>query len=136
MTDQIYLLDTNMITGILKKDARLVDRVTQALSADARLILSPIVYYEIKRGLLRRDAKKQLEFFEQWAETLRWDDLRREDWTLAARLWAVEIGQGRPPQDTDILIAAQAQRLKSILVTANEDHFAHFGLRLENWPAP
>jgi predicted nucleic acid-binding protein len=87
-----------MITGILKKDARLVDRVTQALSADARLILSPIVYYEIKRGLLRRDAKKQLEFFEQWAETLRWDDLRREDWTLTARLWAVEIGQGRPPQ--------------------------------------
>jgi tRNA(fMet)-specific endonuclease VapC len=133
MTASAYLLDTNVITGILKQDARIVDRVTAALSADARMILSPIVYYEIKRGLLRRDARKQLEFFEQFAQSLHWDDLHRVDRMAAAQLWAGEVAHGRPPQDADILLAAQAQRLKAILVTANERHFAQLGVRLENW---
>jgi tRNA(fMet)-specific endonuclease VapC len=98
-------------------------------------MLSPVVYYEIQRGLLRRDARKQLRFFEQLVEALRWDDLQHADWRQAAQLWADEIASGRPPQDADILIAAQAHRLKAILVTANEDHFNHLGLRIENWPA-
>ena len=135
MTSPNYLLDTNIITGILKQDALVVDHVTAALAADARLFLSPIVYYEIKRGPLRRDARKQLAFFEQLTQTLHWDDLQRADWNTAARLWAGEIAQGRPPQDADILIAAQSHRLKAILVTANADHFAHLGIRLENWSA-
>ncbi len=63
MTGQAYLLDTNVLTGILKKDARIVNRLTEVLAADAQLILSPVVFYEIQRGLLRRDAKKQLGFF-------------------------------------------------------------------------
>ena len=135
MTGATYLLDTNVVTGILKQDARVVDRVTEALTADARLFLSPIVYFEIKRGLLRRDARKQLEFFEQLAQSLHWDDLRRTDWNAAAQLWAGEVTHGRPPQDADILIAAQAQRLKAILVTANEDHFRYHGVRVANWLA-
>ena len=133
MTAPTYLLDTNAITGILKRDARVVEHVTAALTADARLFLSPIVYYEVKRGLLRRDARKQLEFFEQLARSLRWDDLQRVDWDTAARLWASEVAHGHPPQDADILIAAQSYRLKAILVIANEHHFAHLGIRVENW---
>ncbi len=53
MTGQAYLLDTNVLTGILKKDARIVNRLTEVLAADAQLILSPVVFYEIQRGLLR-----------------------------------------------------------------------------------
>jgi tRNA(fMet)-specific endonuclease VapC len=135
MTTAVYLLDTNIVTGILKRDARVVNHVAEALSANARLILSLVVYFEIKRGLLRRDAKNQLAFFEQLAQTLYWDDLHREDWGIAAELWAAEIASGRPPQDADILIAAQVRRLQCILVTNNEDHFAHFGLQIENWLA-
>jgi hypothetical protein len=36
----------------LKKDARILDRISQALAADAHLSLSPVVFYEIKRGLV------------------------------------------------------------------------------------
>ena len=133
MTRPLYLLDTNILTGVLKKDARIVNRLTEVLAADARLILSPVVFYEIRRGLLRRDARQQLGFFEQWIKTLKWDDLQRVDWNAAAEMWASETAQGRPPQDADILIAVQARRLKAILVTANEDHFKPLGIEIENW---
>jgi tRNA(fMet)-specific endonuclease VapC len=133
MSRPSYLLDTNILTGILKKDARVVAPLTAALADNARLILSPIVYYEIKRGLLKRDAKRQLNFFEQWVKTLWWEDVLRADWTMAAELWATETAQGRPPQDADILIAAQSRRLKATLVTANIAHFKFLGIWLENW---
>ena len=132
MTSQAYLLDTNVMTGILKKDARILDRISQALAADAHLILSPVVFYEIKRGLMRRDARRQLGFFEQLIKTLWWNDLQRTDWQRAAELWADETTRGRPPQDADLLIAAQAHRLKAIVVTANEDHFISLGVKIEN----
>jgi tRNA(fMet)-specific endonuclease VapC len=135
MTSQVYLLDTNVITGIMKKDACVLDRISQALAADAHLILSPLVFYEIKRGLMRRDAKRQLGFFEQLIKTFWWNDLQRTDWQRAAELWANEIAHGRPPQDADLLIAAQAHRLKAIVVTANEDHFTPLGVKIENWLA-
>ena len=41
MTRPLYLPDTNILTGVLKKDARIVNRPTEVLAADARLILSP-----------------------------------------------------------------------------------------------
>ncbi len=132
---QTYLLDTNMITGILRRDAKVASRLREALSADARIIMSPVVYYEIRRGLLRRDAKKQLGFFEQLAETFPWNDLLRPDWETASEWWASETSHGRTPQDADLLIAAQARRLSAVLVTDNERHFAHLNLTIENWVA-
>ncbi|HEY4688808.1 MAG TPA: PIN domain-containing protein [Anaerolineae bacterium] len=132
---QTYLLDTHVITGILKRDAKVAGRLRRALDADARIVISPVVYYETRRGLLKRDAKKQLGFFEQLAETFHWDDLLRPDWETASEWWASETGQGRPPQDADLLIAVQARRLTAVLVTDNERHFDHFNLTTENWLA-
>ena len=39
------------------------------LAANANIILSPVVFYEIKRGLLKKDARKQLGFFDQLVTT-------------------------------------------------------------------
>jgi len=132
---QTYLLDTNVITGILKRDDKVAGRLRQALDADARIVISPVVYYETRRGLLKRDAKKQLGFFERLAGAFQWDDLRRPDWETASEWWASETSQGRPPQDADLLIAAQAHRLNAVLVTNNERHFDHLNLSIENWLA-
>jgi len=74
-------------------------------------------------------------FFDRLMKTLVWDDVQRVDWLTAAELWANETALGRPPQDADLLIAAQAHRLKAIVVTANEDHFASLGVKIENWLA-
>ena len=131
--NNVYLLDTNIITGVLKKDANIVRRLNEALKANALVVLSCVAFYEIKRGLLKKDVKKQLVFFEQLAQSLEWADLLRSDWDLAAQLWAVEANQGRPLQDTDLLMATQARRLKAVVVTNNEKHFANLGATIENW---
>jgi predicted nucleic acid-binding protein len=56
--EQIYLLDTNIISLLLRRDPVVEQRLESAFAADATIILSPIVFYETKRGLWKRDAKK------------------------------------------------------------------------------
>jgi tRNA(fMet)-specific endonuclease VapC len=113
-----------------------VERRTEAtLAANATIILSPIVYYEVKRGLLKRDAKKQTEFFERLIPKFAWQDFEWDDWELAAHLWVERTKIGRPIEDADLLIAAQAKRLGAILVTDNADDFGDLGVKIENWRA-
>lgn len=128
------MLDTNIVTGILKKDARVVSRLRQALTANAAITLSPVVFYEVKRGLLKKDARKQTGFFEQLAGTFHWDDLQRLDWDSAAKIWAEATHIGHSPSsDADLLIATHARRLNAVVVTDNERHFAPLGVQIENW---
>ncbi|MBI5292832.1 MAG: PIN domain-containing protein [Chloroflexi bacterium] len=133
---QHYVLDTNIVTGILKKDARVVSRLRQALAANAMIALSPVVFYEVKRGLLKKDAHKQMGFFEKLANTFQWDDLQRPDWDSAAQIWAAATRVGHSPSsDADLLIATHARRLNAVVVTDNERHFARLGVQIENWLA-
>lgn len=130
-----YLLDTNIISLLLRRHATVIQRTEAALVANATIILSPIVYYEVKRGLLKRDAKKQTDFFEQLMSKFAWQDFEPNDWEEAARLWASRMSKGAPITDADVLIAAQAKRLDAILVTDNTKDFADLGVKTENWKA-
>ena len=128
-----YLLDTNVISLILRRD-RVVERKTeQVLAANALVVLSPVVFYEIERGLLKRDAKKQKEFFENLISKFEWHDIDRIDWEEAAQLWMERENLGRPIDDANLLIAVQAKRSGAILVTDNEKDFDGLGVKVENW---
>ena len=131
---QHYVLDTNIVTGILKKNARVVGRLRQALAANSKITFSPVVFYEVKRGLLKKDARKQLGFFEKLVNTFQWDNLQHSDWDLAAQIWAATSRAGHSPSsDADLLIATHARRLNAVVVTDNERHFAPLGVQIENW---
>lgn len=130
-----FLLDTNILSAILRKETTVEHRFRRAVADDDILLLSVVVHYEITRGLLKRDAKKQMVTFEYLANQLAWCDVIAEDWELAARLWAERFKSGRPLQDADLLIAAQAKRLGAILVTDNEKDFDDLGVKTENWKA-
>jgi tRNA(fMet)-specific endonuclease VapC len=129
------LLDTNILSAIIRKEAFAEQRFRQAVADDDVLLLSIVVFYEVRRGLLKRDAKKQTAVFEHLVNQIAWCDVVREDWELAARLWVERTKIGRPIEDADLLIAAQAKRLGAILVTDNEKDFDDLGLTLENWKA-
>ncbi|MBI5301451.1 MAG: hypothetical protein HY868_04885 [Chloroflexi bacterium] len=58
-----YLLDTNIISLLLRRNQSVEQRAEDSFVANDVLVLSPIVYFEIKRGLLKRDAQKQSAFF-------------------------------------------------------------------------
>jgi predicted nucleic acid-binding protein len=92
-----------------------------------------VVFYEVYRGLLHLDARKQLTFFLNLAATLTWDDLTQVDWETAAHLWADLRRNGRLVGDADILIGAYAMRHGAVVVTRNTRHFEYLGVATENW---
>lgn len=130
-----YVLDTNMITALLRGEPGVTAAMTEAVGAGAELFLCPVVFYEILRGLLHRDARNQLQLFLRYAALLAWDDFSQDDWQEAARLWAELRSQGLQTGDADLLIGVYALRRLAVVVTANEKDFAPLGVPAENWLA-
>ncbi len=119
----------------------IADWISQCLLNGSRIVVPAIVYYELKRELLR--AKKtfgigRLDAFVNAAPG-RYLPLSDEALRLAAELWARSRQEGRPTAeakalDIDVLIAAQALSLKDdvIIVTTNPKHLSQF-IAAKHW---
>jgi tRNA(fMet)-specific endonuclease VapC len=127
------VLDTNAISRVLRRDATVVTRLEEAAVGGDDLFMCPVVYYELRRGLEHRDARRQLDDLDAFTRTLHWVDYDRGMWTDAAQLWADRRRHGRPHDDADLLIAAFTRRLRARLVTNNTDDFADLGVSLVDW---
>jgi predicted nucleic acid-binding protein len=92
-----------------------------------------VVYYELWRGLLKRNAQRLLLHLERLLAQLLWIDLTRSDWEAAATLWARTQLAGRPHADADILIAAQANNRRATVITDNARDFQDVADELESW---
>lgn len=53
-----YALDSNIVSYLLKRDIQTWKRYNQEADAGKECVIPPIVYYEVKRGLLAVDATK------------------------------------------------------------------------------
>jgi predicted nucleic acid-binding protein len=115
------------------RNPEVVERHAQAEAEGAELVLCPVVAYEIRRGLEHRSAARQQEDFAVIERHWERDDLVRQDWALAAKLWARRASEGRPTSDADLLIAAHAARLGATIVTSNVRHFEGLGVAVEDW---
>jgi predicted nucleic acid-binding protein len=103
---------------------------------DDLLIGCPLVFHEVKRGLLAKGARSQLIRLQMLFDSFEWQDYELADWDLAAQLWAQRRSKGNPINDADLFIAAFALRRSAVLVTANEKDFTELGLTIENWANP
>ena len=128
-----FVLDTNTVSQILRRNATVLERLGGAAGGGDDLYMSPVVFYESWRGLAYRDAGRQLEDLEAFTRTLRWVDYERAMWLDAARLLADRRREGRPHDDADLLIAAFARRLRATLVTNNSSDFADLGVEVIDW---
>jgi predicted nucleic acid-binding protein len=54
----------------------------------AKIYLCPVVWFEVRRGLLQRDARRQVQIFERFAALLEWRDLDRRFSDELAAAWA------------------------------------------------
>jgi len=131
MSPQRYVFDTNIFTAILRQEQGIKARL-QA-TPQAELYLCPIVFYEVYRGLLYRDARKQLDFFLNYTSQFTWHDYTKEDWRAAGEHWAKLRLRGYQMADNDLLIAVFALQRQAILVTDNEKHFEALGVPMQNW---
>ncbi len=129
----IYVLDTNVLSDRINGVQIIEQKLNVAIQAGDRMCLCQAVHYEVFRGLLRTNATRKQQFFEEkLVPALEWVVLIDEDWRQAARFWALATTSGKQLSDVDLLIAAVAARLNAVIVSSDEDFDALPVLR-EDW---
>lgn len=109
-----------------------------------RVIVPAIIYYELKRELLRAGKTFSVGRLESFVTSTpdRYLPLSDEALRLAAELWARARRQGRPTADVkdldvDVILAAQALSFGPapsdvVVATSNEKHLSQF-VTANNW---
>lgn len=133
MNEVLYVVDSDIFIDVLRKKANVHERIMLELASNSRFVLCPVVYYEVRRGLLDRDASAQLQVFDALTETFQYESLVKDDWKNACVEWARLKQQGTAVGDRDILISVFARRLGAIVVSGNEKHFQALNADFENW---
>jgi predicted nucleic acid-binding protein len=130
----IFVLDTNIISYYFKGQPEVARNIEKALSAGNGLIIDPIVYYEVKRGLMAVNARRLLKEFDDLCEVFgvgRFDNGILDD---AIAIYVEQRKAGRTMEDADIFIAAFCKKHGFTLVTHNIKHFESIaGLKVLDW---
>lgn len=124
------LIDTDILSFYFRGDVGLRNKLDQYLAKFNQINISIITYYEILAGLNFKEAKKQLQQFEEFATSNSIIHLTEESAGIYAdlRKSGVTIGS------SDLLIAGIAIENDLILITNNEKHYTPIrNLRVENW---
>jgi predicted nucleic acid-binding protein len=134
-----YLLDTNIISNIVKPKPSDSLMAWMAAQRDVDLFIASLTVAEIRRGILEKPRGKKREALDAWfsgpegpqalfaGRILPFDDKAGLVW---ARLMAEGKATGRPRSGLDMIIAAVAGSNDCVVVTDNERDFV--GLQIVN----
>jgi len=134
-----YLLDTNIISNIIKPQPSESLLIWWAGQKDEDLFVASLTVAEIWRGILEKPRGKKRDALEGWflgpegpqrlfaGRIMPFDDKATLIW---ARLMADGKAGGRPRSALDMIIAAVAGANDCVVVTDNEKDFA--GLEIIN----
>ena len=130
------LLDSDVLSALMRQETKVVDRARSYLEACPQLSFSLITQYEILRGLKAKNASAQLESFQRFCATCQVLPVSHDIVGRASDIYAALHRGGGIIGDADILIAATAITYDLVLATNNEAHFARIaGLKIDNWLA-
>lgn len=131
-----YLLDTNILSGLLKQPAGEVARRIGEVGEDA-ICTSVVVACELRYGAAKKGSPALSEKVEQLLLAVEIAPLERGVERPYGALRAFLERAGTPIGANDYLIAAQALSLGLTLVTDNIREFSRVpGLTVENWLTP
>jgi tRNA(fMet)-specific endonuclease VapC len=134
-----YLLDTNAVIALLRnRPVGVRNRLRQALSEGGSIAVPSVALYELWYGVARsarqRENSERLRVF--LSGNIGIVPFEEEDAVAAGDLRAALETAGTPIGPYDLLIAAQALRRRTTLVTANVSEFARVrGLSWQDWTA-
>ena len=135
MSNFIYLLDTNILSDLVRRPAGKVAQRIEAIGEE-QVCTSLVVAAELRYGALKKGSDRltnQLETILSALDILPWKqpaDARYAELRKALERADTIIGPN------DMLIAAHTLALDLILVTANVGEFSYVpDLRIENWLA-
>lgn len=134
-----YLLDTNIISSVVKPQPPVSLLAWWAEQPDESLFISSLTLAEIGRSILEKPQGKKRKALDAWfagpegPQSLFTDRILPFD-SRAALVWARLMAEGkavgRPRSALDMIIAAVADANDCMVVTDNEKDFA--GLRFLN----
>lgn len=128
-----YLLDTNIISNIVKLSPSQSLIAWMAEQSDADLFIASLTVAEVRRGILEKPAGRKRDALEAWfpgpkgpqalfaGRVLAFDERAGLVW---ARLMAEATAKGRPRSALDAIIAAIAEANGCVVITDNERDFA------------
>jgi predicted nucleic acid-binding protein len=126
--------DTDILSEFLRGNPKVIEKVADHLKEYGFVSLSIITYYEILNGLLYKDAKKQLQKFEDFIQLNKVIPLTLPMAKIAANIQADLRKKGTEIGHTDTLIAGIAMTSELQLITNNTNHFKRIkGLKIDNW---
>ena len=129
-----YVLDTNIVTFALKDQYGIKHKIIDSIRNGHTIIIPPITYFEITRGLLYANATNKIKLFENICRKCEYFEIDKETWTKAGYLYVDWRKRGRPTSDADLLQAAFCLRYDCTLVTNNIKDFEHFAeLKIIDW---
>lgn len=134
-----YLLDTSIISNVVKPQPSEPLLAWRAEQRDESLFISSLTVAEIRRGILEKPRSKKRAALDAWfagpegprslfaGRILPFDDKAGLIW---AQLMAEGKAAGRPRSGLDMIVAAVAGANDCMVVTDNEKEFA--GVRFVN----
>lgn len=118
----------------MKNNEKVKRRAQETILLGDDVFINGISYYEIKCGLLAKDARKQLHFFDKLCKEYGLVLLDNQSiFDRASEIYAELHQKGELIEDADILIASIADTRNFILVSDDSDFDKIRGLRVENW---
>ena len=134
MPQAAALLDTDILSELLKQQPHVTHRARLYLAEHNRLAFSIITRYEILRGLKAKQAQAQEAAFEALCQACLILPLTDRVVERAATLYAELYRRGALLPDADLLIAATALDAQRTVVTNNLAHFQRIpDLVVETW---
>ena len=128
----IYMLDTDTVSMLVRKNPRIVQRLIQ--HEDDEVCISVLSYAELAYGLEKKGSPKLFDEVQTLVAKLSIIAFDESQAALYGKIRARLEKAGTLVGDMDMLIAAAALSCGAILVSHNTQHFSKIsGLRLEDW---
>lgn len=131
-----YLLDTNIVSSLMRRPPEpLLRRMKEA--GESKIYTSIMVAAELRFGAAWKGAKRLASEVEEMLDRLPIASFEPPADRIYGEIRADLQRRGQPVGRIDLLIAAQALRDKSVLVTDNVREFGRVPkLKVENWLRP
>ena len=130
----VFVLDSNIVSFYLRQNQQVIQKVQDSIHANNEVLISPIAFYEVKRGLLAIKADKRLKEFSALCNTLGVGQLDNSILDISAEIYCEAREQKWNLDDADILSAAFCKRHGFTLITNNTKHFKMVsGLQYNDW---
>jgi predicted nucleic acid-binding protein len=126
-----YLLDTNIISDLMRSDPR-TERWLTGLDAEDRIVICTIVRGEILFGIARLPQGKRRAELEQtgrqFLEAFHCESLPEAAGDIYARLKVARQQRGAALDENDLWVAATALSMRAVLVSRDTDFAGVEGL--------